>query len=679
MLGHLPGAPMTLPAFRLAGLLAVPALVAAQAPGPFTLDHLERLVGLSDTQIAPDGRAITVMVNRIDMKANKGASQLVLVDAASGAQKVLVRDRKGLAHARWSPDGRTIAFLADKDGHEQIFLLPLDGGEARALTTSPTGVQQFAWSPDGTRLAFAAEDEAPKRADEVKGEDGFEVVEDSLFVTEAPVSVHLWITDLEGKAVRKTSGAWSLASAPPPSPPASPLAWSPDGASIAFARQASPHTGDQEKTSVQILDVASGAIRGLTGEARLEGFPSWSPDGKTVAYWWPRDGDIVNQNEIHLVDAKGGKGRDLTRALDRCLYRSIWTPDGKALLVGGNDGARVALWLQPLEGAARRLDLGDVDPSWSFWVDVTMARNGAMAFTGRTATHPAELYVMDGPGAKPRRLTHFNDFAEGLKLGRTERLTWKGPEGQDEDGVLTYPSDYQAGKTYPLTFVIHGGPQAASGTGFSSLNQLLAGRGFLVFSPNYRGSDNAGNAYLRSIAFDMGEGPGKDAMLGLEAVKARVSVDPKRTLVSGWSYGGYMTSWLLGRYPDVWKAGMAGAAVTDTFDQYAFSDGNQGWRFTLSDKFPYDGGSGFQAAWAQSPLSHAHKVKAPTLILSMTQDYRVPPTQSFKFYRALKERGVPVKMVLWNGGGHFPGGPPQRLRQAMRLWTDWLAEHAGLK
>ncbi|MBK8727425.1 MAG: S9 family peptidase [Holophagaceae bacterium] len=322
-----------------------------------------------------------------------------------------------------------------------------------------------------------------------------------------------------------------------------------------------------------------------------------------------------------------------------------------------------------------------MDPSWSFWIDLSQAKTGALAFTGRTATHPTELYVMDGPNAKPRRLTRFNDFTEGLKLGRTERLTWTGPEGQGEDGVLTYPADYQSGKTYPLTFVIHGGPQAASGTAFNNLNQVLAGRGFFVFSPNYRGSDNAGNAYLRSITGDLGEGPGKDAMLGLEAVKAKVSVDPARILVSGWSYGGYMTTWLLGRYPEVWKAGMAGAAVTDLFDQYAFSDGNQGWRyafgFTMRD--PYDGGEGMKATWAQSPLSHAHKIKAPTLILSMTQDYRVPPTQSFKLYRALKDRGVPVKLTLWNGGGHFPGGPPQRLRQVTRLWTDWLAEHAGLK
>ncbi len=672
---------MPLPAARLAGLLCLPGLVSAQAPRPLTLDDLGRGVGLADAQIAPDGRAITLMVNRMDLKANTLATQLVLVDAASGAQKVLVRDRKGLAHARWSPDGKTIAFLADKEGKRQIFLLPLDGGEARALTTSPTGVQQFAWSPDGTRLAFAAEDEAPKREDDTKGEDAFEVADDSLFVTDAPVPVHLWITDLEGKAARKTSGAWSLANTPPPSPPASPLAWSPDGASIAFAQQASPHTGDQEKTRVMILDVASGSLRALTGETRLEGFPAWSPDGRQIAYWFPRDGELVNQNEIHLVDAKGGKGRDLTRALDRCLYRQLWTPDGKGLVVGGNDGVRVGLWFQPLDGPARRLDTGDVDPSWSFWIDMTLAKTGALAFTGRTATHPAELYVMDGVNGKPRRLTHFNDWVDGLKLGKAERVTWKGPEGQEEDGVLTYPVDYQPGRTYPLTFVIHGGPQAASGTGFSLLNQLLAARGFLVFNPNYRGSDNLGNAYLRSITGDMGEGPGKDAMLGLEAVKAKVSVDPDRILVSGWSYGGYMTSWLLGRYPDVWKAGMAGAAVTDVSDEYAFSDGNQAWRYSLGFKpvLPFDGGEGMRTAWAQSPMRHAHQVKAPTLILSMTGDYRVPPTQSFKLYRALKDRGVPVKFMMWNGGGHSPGYPPQRVRQFLRLWTDWLAEHAGLK
>lgn len=651
----------------------------AQAPRVFNIDDIERLVSLSDAQISPDGHAVAVLVHRSDMKANKTSDQLQVVDAASGAARVLVRDRKGLAHERWSPDGRTLAFLADRDGKEQIFLLSLDGGEARALTSAPTGVQQFAWSPDGARLAFAAEDEAPKPPEDRKGEDAFEVGNDSLFVSEASQPIHLWVTDLEGKAKRLTSGAWTLFGAPPPSPPASPLAWSPDGKTIAITKQETVHTGDQEKTTVQLVDAESGALRPLTGEKRFEGYPAFSPDGRHVAYWFPRDGDPVNINEIHLADAAGGKGRDLTRALDRCLYRHIWTADGKALLVGGNDGARVGLWLQPVDGPARRLDLGEVDPSWSFWIDVSMARSGAIAFTGRTPTHAAELWVMDGPESKPRRLTHFNDFLDGLRLGRAEHLTWTGPEGQAEDGVLTYPPDYQAGKKYPLTLVIHGGPNAASGVGFSALNQLIAAKGLLVFSPNYRGSDNLGNAYFRAVAGDAGEGPGRDVMAGLDSLKAKGIVDTSRLLVSGWSYGGFMTSWLLGRYPDLWKAGMAGAAVTDQFDEYAFSDGNQGWRFFSGVQQPFDGGAGLKSTWAQSPLSLAHQVKAPTLLLSMTQDYRVPPTQSFKFYRALKDRGVPVKFYLWNGGGHFPGGPPQRLRQVLRLWSDWLGDHAELK
>lgn len=664
---------------RAVGLALMAACAEAQAPHAFSLDDLGRIVGLSDAQISPDGHAVAVMVHRTDMKANKSSDELEVVDTASGTARVLVRDRKGLAHERWSPDGRIMAFLADRDGKEQIFLLPMDGGEARVLTSSPTGVVQFAWSPDGARLAFAAEDEAPKPPEDRKGEDAFEVGNDSLFISESSQPIHLWVTNLDGKAKRLTSGPWTLFGAPPPAPPASPLAWSPDGKSIAITKQETVHTGDQEKTTVQIVDAESGAMRALTGEPRLEGYPAFSPDGKRVAYWFLRDGDPASQNEIYLADSGGGKGRDLTRVLDRCLFHNIWTADGKALLVGGNDGVRVGLWLQPVDGAARRLDLGEVDPSWSFWVDVTMARNGAIAFTGRTPTHATELWVMDSPNAKPRRLTHFNDFVDGFKLGRAERVTWTGPEGQAEDGVLTYPPDYQAGKKYPLALVIHGGPNAASGVGFSALNQLIAARGLLVFNPNYRGSDSQGNAYYRAVAGDAGEGPGRDVMAGLDALKAKGIVDASRILVSGWSYGGYMTTWLLGRYPEMWKAGVAGAAVTDQFDEYAFSDGNQGWRFFSGVQNPYDGGAGQKSAWAQSPLSFAHQVKAPTLILSMTQDYRVPPTQSFKFYRALKDRGVPVKFYLWNGGGHFPGGPPQRMRQAMRLWVDWLADHAEAK
>ena len=679
---------MTLTRVTLAALFTLVPLLQAQAPASgapsikpsqgrsLELADLSRLVGLADPQLSPDGQGVAIMVSRTNDKDNRQDRELAWVDSRSGALRTLVKGRKGLAHARWSPAGDRLAFLAEVEGKSQIFVLPMVGGEAQQASHSATGVQHFTWSPDGTRIAFGAEDEAPKIPDALKGEDGFEVGNDDLFTGEAARPVHIWLMNSDGgEAKRLTQGTWTLPVSLPPSSPASPLSWSPDGKRIAFARQETPHTGDQDQVSVQVLDIATGAVRPLTGQKTFEGFPSFSPDGRLISYWWTRKGDPLAINEIHVADSSGGPGRDITEALDRCLYRSIWMPGGKGMLVGGNDGTRVKLWVQPLQGPAKPLDLGEVSPSWFFWIDVSVAPTGAIAFTGRTARHGAELYVMDSAEAKPRRLTNLNEFLDDLKLGKVERVTWKGPGGWAEDGVLTYPADAVPGKKLPLALVIHGGPNAASSETFNPLNQLLAAKGFLVFNPNYRGSDNLGNAYFRAIAMDWGEGPGQDVMAGIESLKASGLVDPDRMVVSGWSYGGYMTSWLLGRYPEVWKAGMAGAAVTDFVDEYAYSGGNQTWKYGMLGALPFDGGKGQAAYLAQSPISLVHRIQAPTLILTMNQDARVPPTQSYKLYRALKDRGVPVKFFAWPQAGHG-AGTPARQRQVTRMWVDWLAEHA---
>ena len=161
-----------------------------------------------------------------------------------------------------------------------------------------------------------------------------------------------------------------------------------------------------------------------------------------------------------------------------------------------------------------------------------------------------------------------------MNLGRAETVKWDGPDGFKMDGVVTYPPDFEAGRRYPLVLYIHGGPRASSKESFSTRSQLLAAQGWIVFEPNYRGSDNLGNAFMSAIWNDAGAGPGRDVMSGVEYLKSRGIVDETRIAVSGWSYGGYMTTWLLGNYPDVWKAGVAGAAVTSTMDQYDLGDSN---------------------------------------------------------------------------------------------------------
>jgi dipeptidyl aminopeptidase/acylaminoacyl peptidase len=664
--------------FVFFGLLAVVAL--AQQPRRMQLDDLGRTVRVSDPQIAPDGKSIVVVVARANYDEDRYDAELLVVDVATGNQRVLTHERRSVSHPRFSPSGDRLAFLSSlalasgQPSRAQIFVMPMSGGDARRITSAPKGVQQFAWAPDGRTIAYATEDEPEKKTGPERFNDSFEVGNDDFLIQSQALPTHAWLVPADGggEARRLTSGSWSLPINHPPGAPASPLAWSPDGKSIVLVRLPTPHSGDARDATVQILEVATGLMRGLTGRDRLEVQPTVSPDGSLIAYWQPRDADSTgNVNEIHVAPSAGGAGRSITRALDRNVARSIWMPDGKSLLIGANDGTRVSLWLQPLDGSARKLDLGKLSPSSSFWIDVAVGKDGSIAFTASDPTHPAELYYMSSPNAPPKRLTSLNAEIAALALGRTEVISWQS-DGFTHNGIVTYPPDFSNNQKYPLVLVIHGGPTAASLETFASQAQLMAAKGWVVFQPNYRGSDQIGNVYQHAIVGDAGAGPGRDVMAGVEALKQRGFIDTTRIAVSGWSYGGYMTTWLLGNYSG-WRVAVAGAAVTDWLDQYNLGDGNvrRGAAFGGS---PWTDPKRMQSYIDQSPIAYASKIRTPTLVMSNTQDFRVTPTQSFKLYHALKDNGVPTKFIAYPIYGHN-AADPVRQRDVQRRWIDWIEQY----
>jgi dipeptidyl aminopeptidase/acylaminoacyl peptidase len=656
-------------AFTFAGFFCATAVLAAR----FDLSSLGKLMRVSDPQISPDGKSIAVVVSKPNYEDNRFDADVVVIDIASHRQRVLTRDRRSVSSPRWSPSGDRLAFLAvGVPPKPQVFVLPMDGGDALQTTKSATGVQQFAWSPDGSRIAFVAEDERPKKTGEERHNDAFEVGNTDFLTLAEPMPAHLWVVASTGGAPRRlTSGSWSLPISHPPSPPASPIAWSPDGQSLAIVKVAGPHSGDSNKSAVEILDIETGAMRAVTGRTTDESAPLFSPDGSKIAYWFPREGVTKNVNEIYTAPASGGDGRSLTRAIDRNLMRALWMPGGKSLLVGGNDATTVGLWIQPLDGPAKRIALGSVVPSSAFWVDVSVGANGSIAFTGSEPQRPPEVYYLASATSAVTRVTDLNQEVASLELGRTESIRWDGPDGFREDGVVTYPPDFAAGRKYPLVLYVHGGPRSASRESFSSRAQLLAAQGWVVFEPNYRGSDNLGNVFQAAIFNDAGAGPGRDVMSGVEVLKKRGSVDESRMAVTGWSYGGYMTTWLLGRYP-VWKAAIAGAAVTDWVDQYTLGDANVR-RASAFGGSPYVEDR-MKSYIEQSPITYATKIRAPTLVLSDTGDYRVTVTQSYKLYRVLKDNGVATQFIAYPIGGHSPSDPV-RLRDIDRRWVAWLAPY----
>lgn len=327
----------------------------------FSIAQAEKIVRVSDPQIAPDGKTIVVVVSRPNFADDRYDADLVQVDIATGHTRALTSNRRGVSSPRWSPSGDRLAFLANAAfAKNQIFVLPMSGGDAQQITNAPAGVQQFAWRPDGAMIAFAAADDQPKRAEDDKQNDVFEVGNDDFLIRESPMPTHVWIVAPDASAVRKlTSGKWSLPISHPPGAPSSPLAWSPDGKSIAIVRVETPSSGDSDRSTLQILDVATGSMHTVTKRMKNEGFPVWSPDGSKLAYWFPRDGEGKFGAEVFVTAASGGEGTDVTRAIDRNIQRTIWLPDGKSLLVGANDATSVGLWVQPADGGpARRIALG---------------------------------------------------------------------------------------------------------------------------------------------------------------------------------------------------------------------------------------------------------------------------------------------------------------------------------
>ena len=655
-------------------LVLILAFAAAAAAARFTLEQTGRIVRVADPQISPDGRSVAAVVSRTNYEENRYDPELVLIDIATRAERVLTRDRRGLSQPRWSSDGARLAFLATVEGKPQIFILPMSGGDAWQATRSPTGVQQFAWRPGRGEIAYVAADEAPRVTGEERHNRSFEIQNNHFRLLEAPRPAHVWLISVEGRspARRLTSGAWTLPVTLPPGAPSSPLSWSPDGSHIALVKLATVYTGDSDRSTVQILDVGTGELRPLTGRARLETQPLFSPDGKRIAHWYPRDGDSKNVNEIYVGAAGGGETAGVTRALDRNVQRVIWMPDSKSLLVSANDGTTTSLWIQPLDGKPRKLQLGKLVPTAAFWLDASMGPKGEIAFTATEPGRPAEIYYLASPDAAPARLTSFNAATAALELGRTETIAWRN-DGFNLDGVVTYPPDFAPAKKYPLVLYIHGGPRSASKEAFSSRAQLLAAQGWVVFEPNYRGSDNLGNAFQSAIWNDAGAGPGRDVMAGVAELEKRGFIDPARRAVSGWSYGGFMTTWLLGNYPDRWKAAVAGAAVTDWMDQYNYGDSNvrRGSGFGGS---PWTDEQRMRSYAEQSPIHYAARIQAPTLILSDTGDYRVPITQSFQLYHALRDNHVETQFIAYPVGGHSPADPVHA-RDVDRRWIAWLSKY----
>jgi dipeptidyl aminopeptidase/acylaminoacyl peptidase len=627
------------------------------------------IVAVREAQISPDGSRVAFVQSKADFAKNRNVAQLMLLDVRTRRQRPLTYDRKGVSSLQWSPDGATLLFLAnDGDDTAQVFAMPMDGGDARAITHVKNGVDAYALDPSGTRVAFETADDNPNQKAIDAHHDAFQVGDNDYLHKAAAMPDHVWLVAAGGGAPRRlTSGTWSASLE---QYGGGSLSWSADGKVLAIVRAPTPYVGDSLASKVMLVDVASGAMRPLTRNAGLENAPSFAPRGSSILYQRNTDGNAANGTAAYLTTAHGGPGVDIRRKIDRNVDDYAWDPSGNGVYLLTPDGTENALWYRGADATVRRVATGAVQAS----ALGNVANDGAMVFVGSTSSHPNEVYLLASPGAAPTALTDLNAATAKASLGFVSTIAWTGPDGFKENGVLTYPPGREtcAGKCpLPLVLLIHGGPQGASNIGWSTLRQLFASHGYLVFEPNYRGSTNSGDAYERAIARNAGDGPGKDVMAGVAAVEKTGRVDPSRIAVSGWSYGGFMTSWLIGHY-HIWKAAVSGASLDDWFDDYNVAF------YTYTD-VPFFGGvpsdPKYTAMWrAQSPITYATQITTPTLILGDIGDNNVTITNSFKLYHALKDNGVPVEFVAYPVPGHHPSDPV-RNEDINQRWLAWLDKY----
>jgi dipeptidyl aminopeptidase/acylaminoacyl peptidase len=649
----------------------------ATAKPVLQLRDMARIVDLEEPAIAPDGRHVALIAIRQDLARASDTNSLFLIDTKSGARRVLARGHD-VAVPRWSPDGTLLAYLSrPMEGNPHQLYVRRPSGGAHKLTAARGDVIDAAWSPDGREIAYVASDPPARTPYFFAGDNDYTA-------TALTPSYHLWIVSASGgRSRRLTSGSWTIAPTDPGGIFSPQIAWTHDGRGITLTRVENTFSGDSERSTLWQIDLRSGALHKVTQRSEFELSPGYSPDGSTLVYWYPLNGDFNSENTLRAI--RDGSDVTLSAQIDRNIAGASWFPDAQRMLICAADHTQNAVWSLDITRKLRALPLGELhvvcDPYSSATFDAgiaaDVARDGSMAFIATSATSARELYYLPPSSATPRKLTHLNDFLANIAIGRMTELNWTGPAGFQEDGVVTYPPFFapHGDRKYPIVVLIHGGPGLSSSRDFAyeqwPLAQMIASRGYVVLQPNYRGSDNLGNAYMTAIVRDTVVGPSADIMAGLQALKQLPGVDGTRVAVSGWSYGGELTSWLIGHHHE-WRAAISGAAVNSEFDEYNLSTSNVQDRYPLGTS-PYTD-DGQRVYRENSPITYYARITTPTLIWGTTLDPVVPITQSYALFHALTDNHVPVRFAVFPASTHGPADPRQ-IEELTRLWLAWLDQY----
>jgi dipeptidyl aminopeptidase/acylaminoacyl peptidase len=594
------------------------------------------LRNVGDLQFSPDpsaslgasgGRLVFVVT-----EPTKGTGRLRhiwIYDAPSGVARQFTFSAKSESAPRWSPDGKRLAFLSDRDeSQQQIFLMSVNGGEGRAITKEKRSVKAFEWSPDGKTIAFLAPD-AKTEEEEKKEKDK----DDAKVVDKDDKHSRLWILDVAtGETRALTKANWSFDE----------LAWLPAGDRVVVKGTDRPES-DQYTERIFSVQVADGAMKELVKPLGPFGEMRVAPDGKTISYVGPRE-DGPEPHDLMLLPVTAHAARNLTGAsLDRLVQDYHWQKDGSVVLLAAN-GFSNLLVTYSADGA--RHDLAAAPgPAGS----IALASGGEIAFVSQGATRPQEVWLWDQKSA-PRQVTDLNDSWKAYSLIEPEFYKYKSFDGAEIEAALLKPRVSRSanleigapGKSrLPLIALIHGGPTGRWGDSIETWGQLLTARGYAVFYPNIRGSVGYGEKFVESNRGDWGGGDFKDVMAGVDDLVKRGIADPDRLGIGGWSYGGYMAEWAITQ-TNVFKAAVSGAGMANLISEFGTEDHPAGdeWFYGV----PWEKPEGFLNS---SPFVHLKNAKTPTLVLQGDADTVDPLGQSQELYRGLKRYGVETELVVY--------------------------------
>jgi dipeptidyl aminopeptidase/acylaminoacyl peptidase len=659
----------------------LPMLTSLQAQSTkrsITLDDVAKIRNVGDPQVSPDGKWVAYTLGTVDTEKDKRDTDIWMV-SWDGLEQIRLTSTADSSESspRWSPDNKYLAFLttrgdeSQKKQGAQVWLLNRSGGEGQQSTNIKGGVTDFAWSPDGKRLALVAKDADPD--DEPEKKDGWKrktappiVIDRYHFKQDREgylraLHSHLWLFDLDTRTAEALTSGLFDEQAP---------AWSPDGRSIAFVSNRTSDPDRNNDSNIYVIEAKAGAqSRQLTTyKGNDGGQPSWSPDGKWIAYL---QGDetkysAYSMNTLAIVPAvEEGQPRILTPSLDRPLGgKVVWTSDSHQLMFVVTDDRIAYVGRVPVAGGP----VEKLTDGLRVVSSLSRRDDGSMALLSTTAMEPDEVYAVENSSMRP--LTHQNDqvFAS-LQLGTTENFTSKSKDNTEVHGIIVKPASFASGQKYPTILYIHGGPNGQDAHNFSFDRQFFAANGYVVVSVNYRGSAGRGSAYQKSIFADWGNKEVVDLIGAVDHMIAAGISDPTRLGIGGWSYGGILTDYTIAT-DSHFKAAFSGAGSALQTSMYGLDQYTRQYDNEIGPPWKA------QELWMKIsyPFFHADRIKTPTLFLGGEKDANVPVAGGEQMYQALRSLGIDTQLVIYPGQYHLLTTPSYQ-RDRLERYVEWLNKY----